>query len=153
MESRICAVAETFGIATEFLARLDLVALVVAEARVLCRAVRVAGAGRHASVTLAERLGVLVVALAAVHQVEGGLDVSAADLHCRGIRVGHMLRRDRAALIQGTIASTGTEHWLILDVDLLVVVQAQALPLRRDATTRSRHQQRDQDEDTHRLHC
>merc|ERR1719313_1037313 len=97
---------------------LDLVALVVAEAGIVGRAVRVAGARRHAGVALAERLGVLVVALAAVHQVEGRLDVGAADLHRRGIWVGYMLRCDRAALIQGTIAGTGTEHRLILNVNL-----------------------------------
>merc|ERR1719281_2330434 len=84
--------------------RLDLVALVVAEAGVVGRAVRIAGGGRHAGVTLAECLGMLVVALAAVHQVEGRLDVGAAHLHCRSIWVRNVLWCDRSALIQGPIA-------------------------------------------------
>merc|ERR1719213_941813 len=121
-------------------AGLNLVALVVAETGIVGRAVCIAGARRHAGVALAECLGVLIVALAPVHQVEGRLDVGAADLHCRGIRVGHMLRCDRAALIEGTIAGTGTEHWLILDVDFLVVVQAQPLSLRRNSTAEGGNQ-------------
>ena len=75
-------------------------------------------AGRHAGVALAERLGVLVVALAAVHQVEGRLDVGAANLHCWGIRIRHMLRCNGAALAQCTVAGAATEHRLVLDVDL-----------------------------------
>merc|ERR1719443_2615262 len=116
----------------------DLVALVVTEAGVISRAPRVASARGHAGVALAQGLRVLVVPLAAVHQVECRLDVGAADLHCRGIRVCNVLRCNAAALAKGTITSTGTEHWLVLNVDLLVVVQVQPLPLRRDAASCSR---------------
>merc|ERR1719213_1044077 len=101
-------------------AGLNLVALVVAETGIVGRAVCIAGARRHAGVALAECLGVLIVALAPVHQVEGRLDVGAADLHCRGIRVGHMLRCDGAALTKCTVTGAGTEHRLVLNIDLLV---------------------------------
>merc|ERR1719160_2238147 len=100
-------------------ARFDQVALVGTEALVIRRAPRLA------TVRWAQGLVVLVVPLAAVQQVECRLDVSAADLHGGGSCVLHMLRCKTAALAKGTIASSPTEHQLVLDVDLLVVVQAQ----------------------------
>merc|ERR1719157_402608 len=63
------------------LARLDLVALVVAEASILSWAHCVASAGRRASVTLANGAAVLIVRVALAPEPGGHLDASAADLH------------------------------------------------------------------------
>merc|ERR1719191_1769498 len=108
-------------------ARVDLVALVGTEAPVLVRAPRLASVRGQAGVALAQGLRVLVVLRAAVHQVECRLDVGAADLHGGRSWVLHVLRCKAAALAKGTIASSPTEHRLVLNVDLLVVVQAQPL--------------------------
>merc|ERR1719446_786085 len=105
------------------LARLDLVALVVAKAWVLCRAERIAGAGRHAGVALADLPGVFVVLVALATEVCGHLDAGAAHPDFRSVRIRHMLSSEGTADVEGTISSSITKNRLILNVDLLVVVE------------------------------
>ena len=71
-------------------ALLNLVALVCAEAGVLCRAHGVARLRRHAGVALADDPGVLIVRLAAAAQVGRRLDASATDLEDRLGWVRHL---------------------------------------------------------------
>ena len=104
-------------------ALLDLVGLVVPEPGVLPGAVLIASGRRHPSVTLPDLLLVLVVGLAPAAKEEGRLDPGTADLHPRGVRVGHELGCQRRALVQRTLASAIPKNRLALDVDLLVDVQ------------------------------
>ena len=62
------------------LAWLNLVALVVAEARIIGWAVRIASGWWHAGVALANLLAVLVVLVALVHEVGRHLDAGATHL-------------------------------------------------------------------------
>merc|ERR1719287_200096 len=101
--------------------RLDLVALVMAEPGILSRAEGIAAGGRRTSVTCADLPAVFIICVALTPEVCGHLESSATDLHCRSIYVGHMLRGESPALIESTFTSSITKHWLVLDVNLLVV--------------------------------
>merc|ERR1719359_2523770 len=105
------------------LAWLDLVALVVAEACVLCWAERIASAGRHASVAFANLSGMLVVRVALATEVCRHLDACAANLDLGSVRVRDVLSSESTADVQGTFPGSITKNWLILNVDLLVVVE------------------------------
>merc|ERR1719345_525221 len=105
------------------LARLNLVALVVAKTRILGRAERIASGWWHARVALANLPAVLIVCVALVHEIRCQLDPSSAHLHHGGSRVAHVLCSEASASIQGTCASPVTQDWLILNVDLLINVK------------------------------
>ncbi len=100
------------------LALLDLVGLVGAELRVVRRGPGLAHVRRVAGVAGAQGLLMFVVVSAAAAQEEGGLDAGAAHLDGRRVRVGHELRRERHALVEGTLTRAVAEHRLVLDVDL-----------------------------------
>merc|ERR1719163_164581 len=91
-------------------ALLDQVALVVAEARVLCGAHDIASGGWHALVTLANLPAVLVVGFASAAQESRRLDAGTAHLHRRGIRVRNVLRGECLAFVQGSFSCTVTQH-------------------------------------------
>merc|ERR1719460_1697819 len=83
----------------------------------------IAGGGRRTSVACANLPAVLVIWVALIPEVCGHLESSATDLHCRSIRVGHMLRGETSALIESTITDSVTKDCLVLDVHFLVNVK------------------------------
>merc|ERR1719498_321601 len=113
--------------ALQSIALLNDVALVSTESWVLCRAEAVTRTRCHASVAHSDLAGMLVIILTSVAQEECGFDACTADLHLGCIHVLTQMEWQSAALVQGTLASSITQNWLILDVHLLIVIQLQLL--------------------------
>jgi hypothetical protein len=101
------------------------------DARVIRGAELVAGVSGHASVALPDSPLVIVILPAAsaipvswriAAEIDGRLDASAADLDLGRVCVRNVRCRKVCANTDRSWTSTVTEHWRVLDVDLLVDV-------------------------------
>jgi len=106
-------------------AQLNQVTLVMTKARILGGRERVASVWWAPFLALANNTRVLVVPSAPSTQEESCFDASATNLHVRGIWIAHVLLCKFAAKAQGTVTSASSQHWLIFNENLLVVVQRQ----------------------------
>merc|ERR1719226_174538 len=100
-------------------ALLDLVALVVAESRVLCWAEGVASACGHAFVTLSDLSAVLVISLTTAAEEHRRLDSCSTHLHGWSSWIAHMLGCECLALVQRGFPCTVSQHRGVFDVDFL----------------------------------
>merc|ERR1719281_502659 len=98
-------------------ALLDLVALVVAESRILCWAERVASACGHAFVTLSDLAAVLIVSLTTAAEEHRRFDSRSTNLHGWSSWIAHMLGCESLAFIQRGFACTISQHRGILNVN------------------------------------
>merc|ERR1719262_300271 len=109
---------------TEHSALLNQEALVVPKPWVFSWAERIASGRGHTRVALANLLLVVIIFLAFVHQEEGGLDARPTDFDFWRSRVLNKLPCERGALVQIPLARSISKNRLILNVHLLVDVQA-----------------------------
>merc|ERR1719436_894868 len=104
-------------------ALLDLVALVMAESRVLCWAEGVASACRHAFVTLSDLSAVLIVSLTTAAEEHRRFDSCSTHLHGWCSWIANMLGCECLAFVQRGFACTVSQHRGVFDVNFLIDVQ------------------------------
>merc|ERR1719453_2380365 len=137
-------------LSTEYSAHLDEVGLRRAHARIIRRAVRLAGARGQARVARADRPLLVVVLLATPAEEDRHLNRGTADLHGWRVGIRDKLGRQRHARTQGTLARAVAEHWLVLDISLLVDVQLRLAAQDRGSGDR---EQRHEEEFLHCRRC
>merc|ERR1719160_1174380 len=109
---------------TEHSALLNQEALVMPKPWVVGWAPGVTSGRGHTRVALANLLLVVIIFFAFVHQEEGGLDACPTDFDFWRSRVLNKLSCERGALVQVSLSCSISKNRLILNVHLLVDVQA-----------------------------